>query len=108
MKTLKFHPKLVDLILEGTKTTTWRLWDDKNLSVDDELSFLDSYSKTEFAQAIITEVKETSLGNMNNEDLEGHEKYSSDEEMYKTLSKYYNNKKVNKDTIVKIIKFKLK
>lgn len=108
MKTIKFHPKLVDLILEGNKTTTWRLWDDKNLSVGDEISFLDSYTKNEFAQAIIINVKETAFADMAEEDKEGHEKYSSEEQMYKILSSYYNGKIVNKNTKVKIIKFKLK
>ena len=108
MKTLKFHPSLVDLVLEGGKTTTWRLWDDKNLSSGDEISFLDSYTKTEFAQAVITNVKETAFAELTAEDWEGHERFSSDEEMYKSYSKHYRNKKVDKNTKVKIIKFKLK
>ncbi|MBT6691575.1 ASCH domain-containing protein [Candidatus Parcubacteria bacterium] len=108
MKTLKFHPSLVELILEGSKTTTWRLWDDKNLSVDDEISFLDSYTKTEFAQAIITEVKEKTFAELTEDDRDGHEKYSSDEKMYQSFSKHYVGKKINEDTKVKIIKFKLK
>jgi len=31
MKTLKFREKLSKLILSGKKTTTWRLFDDKDL-----------------------------------------------------------------------------
>jgi len=31
MKTLKFAPDLCAQILAGTKTSTWRLFDDKNL-----------------------------------------------------------------------------
>jgi hypothetical protein len=31
MKTLKFKPHLVEQILTGTKTSTWRLFDDKNI-----------------------------------------------------------------------------
>lgn len=108
MKTLKFHPSLVDLILEGSKTTTWRLWDDKNLQVDDEISFLDSYAKAEFAQATIINVKEKSFEKMTDEDWEGHERFANEEQMYKSYSKYYNNKEINKNTLVKIIKFKLK
>lgn len=108
MKTLKFHPNLVDMVLEGSKTTTWRLWDDKNLSVGDEVSFLDSYSKAEFAQAILTEVKETTFAELTAQDWEGHERFSSDEEMYKSYTKHYGNKKVDKNTKLKIIKFKLK
>jgi hypothetical protein len=32
MKTLKFYDNLIPLILSGEKTSTWRIFDDKNLS----------------------------------------------------------------------------
>jgi len=31
MKTVKFSPELAQLIMEGKKATTWRLFDDKDL-----------------------------------------------------------------------------
>lgn len=40
-------------------------------------------------------------------DFDGHEKFSSEEEMYKTYRTYY-GEKVGPDTFVKIIRFKLK
>ncbi len=39
MKTLNFSDKLVPLVLSGAKTATWRLFDDKNLAIGDELIF---------------------------------------------------------------------
>ncbi|MCR4283952.1 MAG: hypothetical protein NUV64_01355 [Parcubacteria group bacterium] len=39
-------------------------------------------------------------------DFDGHEKFSSEEEMYQTYRTYYGDK-VGPDTIVKIIRFKL-
>lgn len=107
MKTLKFHPDLVDLILDGSKSTTWRLWDDKNISVGDEVSFTDSLENKQFTQAIITEVKEKTFAEMTDDDWEGHERYEDENDLYQSFSKYY-NKKVDKYTVVKIIKFKLK
>ena len=106
MKTLKFRKVLSDLILPGEKDTTWRLFDDKNLSTGDSVSFLVYETKEEFAKARLTSVRETTLGELTEEDWEGHEKFSSDEEMYKTYSDYY-NRQVDKDTPVKVIKFKL-
>jgi hypothetical protein len=41
MKTLKFDHNLAQLILKGEKTTTWRLYDDKDLSVDDVIKVVD-------------------------------------------------------------------
>ena len=37
MKVLKFREYLVPLVLSGEKDSTWRLFDDKDLSVGDEI-----------------------------------------------------------------------
>ncbi len=94
------------LILRGEKTTTWRIFDDKNLQIGDKLQFLVKETSQHFANAIITSVLETTFEKIKAEHLDGHEKYSSAEEMYLTYSKYY-GKTVDKNTVVKIIKFKL-
>ena len=44
MKTLKFAPELCEQIITGTKTSTWRLFDDKDLTVGDELQFINKES----------------------------------------------------------------
>ncbi len=106
MKTLKFREKLSKLILNGGKTNTWRLFDDKELSKGDKVSFLIWENKKEFAKAMLIEVEEKKLNELTDKDWEGHEKFSSEKEMYETYSKYY-KKPVNKDTSVKIIHFKL-
>ncbi len=43
---------------------------------------------------------------MTEQDLEGHERYSSKKEMYDTYTSYY-SKKVNDDTEITIYRFKL-
>ncbi len=105
MKTLKFRKELSKLILKGNKNTTWRLFDDKNLSVGDEVDFLVFKTLEQFAKVKIIFVKETEFGKLTDEDWDGHEKFSSDEEMYKTYSEYYNCP-VTSTSPVKIIKFK--
>lgn len=106
MKTLKFRGALSKLVLDGKKTTTWRLFDDKNISAGDEVLLVVWENKKEFAKAKIIDVKERKFKDMTDEDWEGHEKFSSEDELYKTYSIYY-NQKVDKNTIVKIIKFKI-
>lgn len=106
MKTLKFKEKLSKLILSGEKTTTWRLFDDKDLQVSDEVIFLVKETLQEFAKVRLLEVVETIFGNLSEEDLDGHEKYSSPEEMYKVFSEFY-QRQVDANSPVKIIKFKL-
>lgn len=103
MKTLKFRKSLSELILKEKKNITWRLFDNKNIQKGDVVSFLVWETGEEFAKAKILNVKKNTLGELTDEDCEGHEKFSSDEEMYKTYSEYY-NKSINRDTSLKIIK----
>jgi len=103
MKRLKFVTP--DLILKENKTTTWRINDEKNISVGDHLSLCDVNGK-EFAKAEVTSVRETIFKNLTEEDKEGHEKFLSDKEMYHTYSGYY-KMEVTPKTKLKIIKFQL-
>ncbi|MEI6022566.1 MAG: ASCH domain-containing protein [bacterium] len=106
-KQVKFKPHLADLILKGEKTTTWRLFDDKDLQVGDVSDLINSDTKEIFATAEIKQVKEKLFGSVEDTDLIGHEKFASDEEMYATYKMYYGDR-VDENTIVKIITFKLK
>jgi hypothetical protein len=58
MKTLKFRHQLVEEILTGRKTVTWRLFDDKDLKVGDKIELLYWETKEKFADAEIIEVRE--------------------------------------------------
>jgi hypothetical protein len=105
MKRLKFSELLPVLILSGQKNTTWRINDDKNIEVGDTISLCYNDGR-EFAKAEVIQVKETTFENLTEEDKKGHEKFSSDEEMYETYSRYY-KMEVTPKTKVKIIKFRL-
>ena len=106
MKSLKFRKMLSKLVLNGEKTTTWRIFDDKNIQFGDELSLLIWETKKEFAKAKVVQVREVPFKDLTAEDWDGHEKFSSDKEMYDTYSSYY-NQPVTENTIVKIVKFQL-
>ncbi len=105
MKTLKFKGFKAERILEGTKTSTLRLFDDKGLVVGDELELINSETGEVFARAIITEIIEKKLGEITEADLEGHEKWADKEDMMQSLRKYYTN--IDGDTVGKIVRFKL-
>lgn len=106
MKKLKFRKNLSELILKNEKTTTWRIFDDKDIQTGDTMEFLVWETKEPFAVAKITDVVEKSFKELDEKDLDGHEKFNSKEEMYATYTTYY-NKTVDENTIVKIIKFEL-
>lgn len=104
MKTLKFVPDLVSKIISGEKTSTWRLFDDKDLKVNDSLVFINKANGEQFGTAVITSITIKTLGTLSAEDWEGHERFVSDEEIYKTYSGYYGDM-VGPDSEVKIMKF---
>lgn len=106
MKTLKFASNLVDLILSGEKTTTWRLWDDKDLQVGDRVSFLNSETREEFSVGELTKAIEKQFKDLRDSDWSGHEKFKTDEEMYESYTNYY-NREVTPETFLKIIHFKI-
>ncbi|MDO8260759.1 MAG: ASCH domain-containing protein, partial [Candidatus Magasanikbacteria bacterium] len=75
MKKIKFTDKLTNLILSGKKTSTWRLFDDKNLSEGDEVILVNKQTLEDFASAVIEGVAEKKLGELDDKDWEGHERY---------------------------------
>ncbi len=97
-----FHPTM---ILDGTKDTTIRL-SVRDLKEGNIIVLVDREGK-EFGKATIISVKMTTLGNLTKEDMEGHEKYSSQKELYRTFQKYYPNISVGAETPAQVIKFKL-
>lgn len=97
----------MEQILAGEKTSTWRLFDDKDLQIGDELVFINKENLEEFGSAKITDMKVKALGNLSDDDWAGHEKYESEEVMYSHYRQYYGDK-VNKDSEVKILSFDFK
>lgn len=106
MKTLKFAPNLVPLVLSGAKDATWRLFDDKDLQQGDELALINKATLEQFAMARIVAVREKQLRELDAIDLDGHEPYESEEKMLEDFRKYYGDR-VTLESMVKIIKFKL-
>lgn len=110
MKTLKFGHDFARMILRGEKTSTWRLYDDKDLSVDDALKFIDKVDPDSpdtwkvIGQGKINEVVEKRLGDTTKADMQGHELYDSKEDMLRAYKQYY-GERVTLDTPVKIVRF---
>ncbi len=106
MKKLKFEHSLVEKVLNGSKTSTWRLFDDKDLRIGDKLELIEFGTDEMFANAEIVAVEEKSLGDITEPDFKGHETFPSRDEMLATYRGYYGDK-VNWDTVVKMVDFKL-
>lgn len=112
MKALKLDHQLAELVRSGKKTATWRMYDDKHISVNDRVELIDkvdpqdpsSWQTIGFAR--IDSVLEKRLGELSDSDIEGHERYDSPEEMVRAFQKFY-GPQVTLDTPLKIIRFSL-
>ena len=105
-KQLGFAPSNQALVISGAKTTTWRCFDDKNLTKGDVIEFVDQFTRVPFAVAKLTNIREKTFGEVTPEDQMGSVLFSSDEDMYRTYSGYY-ERVVGPETPIKIIRFKL-
>ena len=110
MKTIKLDHALANEVKSGKKTSTWRLFDDKDLSVDDRVILIDKVDPHNhdtwkaFGEALINRVVEKHLGEVGKDDYEGHQPYVSDDEMLAEFRLYY-GESVSLKTPVKIIHF---
>ena len=106
-KTIKFRDFLAELVLKGEKTSTWRLFDDKDFQIGDEVDLINWNTGEKFAEGVLTDVREKKLGHLQPPDFEGHEKFESEQAMYDAYRTYYGDR-VGPETVVKIIRFELK
>lgn len=110
MKLLKVSHKIANLISTGRKNTTWRINDEKNISVDDDIGIVDKVNPKypDSWQVIgtgkVAEVLQKRLADIKKGDLGAGEDFSSQPEMLRTFRKYY-GRDVNELTPVKIITF---
>ena len=104
MKTLKFKPYLVDQILAGHKTSTWRLFDDKDIQAGDIIDVFNKETGGQFGVVAVTQVRVKTLGALEESDWEGHDRYESEAAMYAEFRTYYGDA-VGPDTEVKLIDF---
>lgn len=104
MKTLKFNTEKTEMIENGLKTTTWRVFDDKDLTVGDELKLINSDTKEMFGYATIDEIITKRIETMNDIDRIDHPSCKNNDDVVKMMQTFYGNRIDNK-TIVKVVKF---
>ena len=106
MKKLKFDKNIVDLILRKEYFKTWRLEDEKNLSVGDVIELINSETGATFAKAKINQVAIKYLRDINDQDNVGYRSFSDIDEIINVFNGYY-SKPVTPESIIKIISFEL-
>jgi ribonuclease HI len=109
MKALKLDHQVALAVAANEVDSTWRLFDDKDLSVNDVVRLVDKVDPARpeswrvFGTAAITQVIEKQLASITIDDMES-QKYGSPEQMLQVLQGYYGGS-VTLQTPVKILHF---
>lgn len=112
MKAIKLDHALAELVRAGKKTATWRIYDDKDLHVNDEIELIDKVDPknpetwVRVATAVIDTIVEKRLGDVAESDYKGHESFASQVEMLQTYQHYY-GPQVTLKTPVKMVHFSI-
>jgi ribonuclease HI len=110
VKTLKFDHNFAKQIASGEKTATWRLFDDKDLSVNDRIKIIDKVDPENektwavIGEAKVNEIVEKKLSDVTDADMAGHEVFKSKEAMLETYRQRYGDR-VSLDDAVKMVYF---
>ena len=110
MKTIKLDHSLALKVLCGEKRSTWRVFDDKQLSVGDDILLIDKVDPEDESTwrsigcGVIDIVTEKRIRDITELDYEAPEEYTSHQEIVDTFKQYYGDS-VTTNTPVKIIHF---
>lgn len=103
MKRLKFAHEDIDKLFDGRKTDTWRLKDDKNLSLDDEIECIDRKTDKAVGRGVVTQLVVKRLKDITEGELSAHG-FASYEAMYERFRGFY-GPDVGPDSQVKQVSF---
>ncbi len=106
MKRLKFRSSNIPLILDGSKTATWRMKDDKDLAAGDEVTFVNASTGQDFATASLTSVTLSSIRDLSEADKVGNVDFASNNELLDHMQQTYGTD-VTTDTPMKVVRFKV-
>ena len=113
MKKLKLDHEIAGQVLKGNQWYTWRLFDDKDLSVNDDVELIDKVEPDNpetwrpIGVASINRIIEKRLGDITAADDVGQEQFASPDDMLRTFQGYY-GPTVTLSTPVKIVQFDFK
>jgi ribonuclease HI len=110
MKTLKLDHDHAQAVLKGLQTATIRLYDDKDLTVNDKVQLVDKIDPTDpkswqpIGVVRIDSIVQKRLGDLDDQDFRSERSYTSKREMLEAYRKYY-GPQVDQGSPVKIIRF---
>lgn len=110
MKQLKFSHKAAQLINSGDKRSTFRMFDDKDISVNDEIEIIDKVDPNRpstwrpICIVKVNSVIQKRLSNIDSDDLTKYDIYPTFDKLLHAMKIYYGNR-FNAESTIKIISF---
>src|ERR1044072_9571921 len=110
MKSLKLDHDHAVAVQQGVQTATIRLYDDKDLTVNDQVQLIDKVDPVNpktwkpIGVVRIDSIVQKRLGDLADEDFRSERQYASKREMLEAYRKYY-GPQVDEGSAVKIIRF---
>jgi ribonuclease HI len=106
MKKLTFADELVEAILSGRKTETWRVNDEKGIQSGDIIACYARPHGNLFGYVQVQQVSVKTFRELESSNSHEHEQYANAEEMYAVYRSYY-GKDIGTETSVKVVSFML-
>ena len=103
-KKLLFAPPFPSILFSGEKTKTFRVSGGERYNLGDFLSLCDEKGE-EFTRAVVSNKNRKTFQELTDSDWQGHERFNSHEEMYKTYSNWQKFQ-VKPSTSLDIIEYK--
>ncbi len=110
MKKLKLNHNLAESILKGLTSSTWRLFDDKDLAVNDQVVLVDKVNSrdpktwVDIGVATIDNIIQKRLKDITQDDLKEHKGFTTKGEILNICQEYY-GRDVTWQTPIKFIHF---
>lgn len=110
MKSLKLDHELAEQVVKQGRSSTWRLYDDKDLTVNDEVELIDKVNPTNpstwktIGTARINSITQKRLGEIEPQDFDKVDEPLSKDEILEKYQHYY-GPQVGNESPVKIVRF---
>jgi ribonuclease HI len=111
MKALKLEHRYAQLVLSGQVQSTFRLYDDKDLTVNDEIQLIDQVDRDKPATwqpigvGIIDQILEKKIADITNEEIVQMIHTQSRQELLNAIHRFYGGQ-IDETVPVKLIRFK--
>ena len=103
MEEVEFHPRFVDAIRNGEKTSTIRYWDEYRLLPGEPFATVQADTGDIISNERCEDVEDLTAKQIVERGVDGHEEYDSVEELTEAMEEFYPDEVIVPSTIFKVV-----